>query len=218
MKKTTIFIIIIAAIGLGVYWYTQQSGDSNYSSDTTTYLSVSQSDIVAPKLGATGSFSIDYDGHKWAIINHPSWTNVERYKNSGDEYTREHGFGITVKPNRTGFDREGVVTIASGKQTASIRVFQRGKATSVSPVNTMLRFGRSGGTQSLYFSTDGQDWRASTNDSWLDVSYNVNDCDLTIRCAQNTGSPREGTVYITEDDISLRIHVNQDGNVQNSYW
>ena len=210
MKKPTIFIIIIAAICLGVYWYMQQSGDSDYLSDTTTYLSVSPNYIQAAKLGATGSFSIDYDGHKWAITDKPSWTKVKKYENSADKYTREHGFGITVEPNRTGYDREGVVTIASGKQTASVYVFQKGKATSVSPVNTMLRFGKSGGTQSLYFSTDGQDWKASTNDSWLDVSYVVDDCDLTIRCSQNTGFPRQGTVYITEDGISLRINVTQE--------
>ncbi len=218
MKKKTIFIIVVLALCLGVFLYMKQQGGLNCLSDTTTYLSVSPNDIQAPKLGATEIFSIDYDGRKWAIVDHPSWTEVEKFENSADKYTREHGFSITVEPNRTGSDREGVVTIASGKQRASVRVFQKGKATSVSPVNTMLSFGRSGGTQSLYFSTDGQDWKASTNDSWLDVSYNVNDCDLTIRCAQNTGSPREGTVYITEDGISLRLHVNQDGNVQNSYW
>lgn len=210
MKWKTTFIIIIAAICLGVFWYLKRPGDSNYLSDTTTYLSVSPNDIQATKLGATDIFSVDYDGHKWAISDYPSWTRVERFENSADEYAREHGFSITVEPNRTGYDRHGVVTVASGKQTASVNVYQRGKATSVSPINTMLHFGRSGGSQSLYFSTDGQDWKASTNDDWLSVSYNHDECDLTIRCSQNSGYARQGTVNITEDDISLRINVTQE--------
>ena len=202
-------IIIIAAICLGIFWYLKPSEDA-YLSDATTYLSVSPNELQAAKSGATGIYSIDYDGHNWAIADHPSWTEVTRFENSADKHTRDHGFSITVEPNRTGSDREGFVTIASGKQTASVRVFQKGKATSISPVNTMVNFGKSGGTQSMYFSTDGQDWKASTNDEWLSVSYNHDECDLTIRCSQNSGYARQGTVNITEDDISLRINVTQE--------
>lgn len=214
MKKKTIGIFIVAAICLGVFWYMKRL----VGPDTTTYLSVSPNDIQAAKLGATGIFMIDYDGHKWAITDHPSWTRVERFENSADKNTRERGFSITVDPNRTGSDRDGVVTIASGRQTASVRVFQRGKATSISPVNTMVSFGKSGGSQSMYFSTDGQDWKASTNDDWLSVSFNPDECDLTIRCSQNPGPLRQGVVNITEDDIFLRINVIQEGNVQSGYW
>lgn len=211
MKKIGCFILLVVLVCLGYYGYKAFFGGEDYLSDSTTYMRITPDYIQAPKLGATGEFTVDYDGSSWAIVEHPSWTEVGKFSESADEYTSKYKFGITVKPNKTGLDRQGVVTVASGKCKASVSVYQKGKATSICPINPNVHFGRSGGTQSFYFSTDGHDWRASTSDDWLSVSYDVNDCDLTIRCSRNDeGRYRRGTVAITEDDIYFTLNVVQE--------
>lgn len=167
-----------------------------------TYLKVSPNNIGAAKMGKTTSVIIDTDGRKWKVTHHPEWLEVSQNGNV---------LFVEVQPNHTGLSREGTITIMSSKQVAHVNVKQNGLATSFAPTDTRIHFNKNGSSKSLYMSSDGGQWKATTEDDWLSVYSNKNDYNVTIYCKKNTGEYRKGKVTVQEDNIHLNIEVTQGG-------
>lgn len=73
--------------------------------------------IKVVKAGGECKVDVDYDGYVWTINHKPDWVNIDER----DEY-----FNITVMPNTTGQDRQGTITVQSGKRLAQVAIGQLG--------------------------------------------------------------------------------------------
>ena len=193
MKKELIITTIIAVL------FVTMSGCDFHPA---TYLKVSPNSISAAKMGKATSVNIDTDGRKWSVKQHPDWADVSQNGNK---------LFLEVQPNHTGMNREGTIIITSSKQVAYVNVRQNGLATSFAPTDTRIHFDKNGGNKSLYMSSDGGQWKATTEDDWLTVYSYKNDYSVTIYCKKNTGDYRKGKVTVLEDNIHLNIEVTQGG-------
>lgn len=169
---------------------------------SATYIKVSPNSISAAKMGKATSVNIDTDGRKWSVKQHPDWADISQNGNK---------LFVEVQPNHTGMNREGTIIITSSKQVAYVNVKQNGLATSFAPTDTRIHFDKNGGNKSLYMSSDGGQWKATTENSWLTAYSNKIDYSVSIYCEKNTGDYRKGKVTVKEDNIHLNIEVTQGG-------
>ena len=130
-----------------------------------------------------------------------------------DEY--DNDFEIHVEPNLTGQMREGSITIQSGKQLAQVVIRQNAFATYVRASETSLKIGRSGETGNIAIESDGCNWIAEYTD-WMVVTKE-SDTELRIKCPNNTGEYRMGTITVREDNARSVINVYQAGDCNNCH-
>lgn len=188
------FIITLVVFILGIFLLYR------HVMNAATYLRTEPEVLTAAKGGGTGKVDIDYDGYVWTINHQPDWVSIDEYENY---------FEIAVEPNKTGQNREGTITIQSGKLLTQVVVRQFAYATVLNVSESKLHFGKDGGSETVSLETDGCEWKAQFP-QWIDVEE-TEQGDLRISCSENEGEYRTGSVVIQEDQIVTTIFLSQGG-------
>ena len=97
----------------------------------------------------------------------------------------------------------------SGKLLAQVAIVQSGVATVVRGSKSNLKFGKSGGSQTVSVETDGCELSAESSD-FIQTSFS-DDGDLIVRVSSNSDDYRTGQVRVYEDNQSWTITVEQAG-------
>ena len=191
LKKVIIGIVVFVVAFVGFVHYVNNSA---------TYLRVEPNQLVASKGGGKIKVDVDYDGYVWTINHTPDWIDIDENENS---------FELSVGKNLTGSRREGTITVQSGKLLAQVAIVQSGVATVVRASKSNLKFGKSGGSQTISIETDGCELSAESSD-FIQTSFS-DDGDLIVRVSSNSDDYRTGQVRVYEDNQSWTITVEQAG-------
>lgn len=191
LRKIIIAIIVVLVAFFALYQYVMNA---------TSYLRVEPNQSIASKSGGEGKVDIDYDGYVWVINHKPDWVEIDE---------NENDFLIKVEPNRTGQNREGTITIQSGKQLAQVAIRQMGYATVLKTDKNNINFETRGGVEYISIESDGCEWTASFPD-WIKIE-NSDDGEAKITCFRNDKYYRTGLITIKEDNVSSVIYVTQGG-------
>mgnify|MGYP003540348570 FL=1 len=191
LKKVIICIAVLAVAFVGFI---------HYVNNAATYLRVEPNQLVASKGGGKIKVDVDYDGYVWTINHTPDWIDIDENENS---------FEVSVGKNLTGSRREGTITVQSGKLLAQVAIVQSGVATVVRGSKSNLKFGKSGGSQTVSVETDGCELSAECSD-FIQTSFS-DDGDLIVRVSSNSDDYRTGQVRVYEDNQSWTITVEQAG-------
>ena len=175
-------------------------GFIHYINNAATYLRVEPNQLVASKGGGKIKVDVDYDGYVWTINHAPDWIDVDENENS---------FEVAAEKNQTGTRREGTITVQSGKLLAQVAIVQSGVATVVRGSKSNLKFGKSGGRQTVGIETDGCELSAESSD-FIQTSFS-DDGDLIVSVGSNSDEYRTGQVRVYEDNQSWIISVEQGG-------
>ena len=178
----------------------------NHLVNAATYLRTEPAVVQVTKGGGACKVDIDYDGYVWTVNHQPEWVYIDENDND---------FEMNVEPNLTGQMREGSITIQSGKQLAQVVIRQNAFATYVRASETSLKIGRSGETGNIAIESDGCNWIAEYTD-WMVVTKE-SDTELRIKCPNNTGEYRMGTITVREDNAQSVINVYQAGDCNNCH-
>ena len=191
LKKLIIGVIVLVVAFIGLL---------HYVNNAATYLRVEPNQLKASKCGGKIKIDVDYDGYVWTINHVPDWIEVDENENS---------FEVSVGKNVTGSRREGTITVQSGKLLAQVAILQFGVATVVRGSKSNLKFGKSGGSQTVSIETDGCELSAESSD-FIQTSFS-DDGDLIVRVSSNSDDYRTGQVRVYEDNQSWTITVEQAG-------
>lgn len=191
LKKVIIGIVVFVVAFVGFV---------HYVNNAATYLRVEPNQLVASKGGGKIKVDVDYDGYVWTINHTPDWIDIDENENS---------FELSVGKNLTGSRREGTITVQSGKLLAQVAIVQSGIATVVRASKSNLKFGKSGGSQTISVETDGCELSAECSD-FIQTSFS-DDGDLIVRVSSNSDDYRTGQVRVYEDNQSWTITVEQAG-------
>ena len=191
LKKIIIGVIVLVVAFIGLL---------HYVNNAATYMRVEPNQLKASKCGGKIKIDVDYDGYVWTINHAPDWIEVDENENS---------FELSVGKNLTGSRREGTITVQSGKLLAQVAILQFGVATVVRGSKSNLRFGKSGGSQTVSIETDGCELSAESSD-FIQTSFS-DDGDLIVRANSNSSDYRTGQVRVYEDNQSWIISVEQGG-------
>ena len=191
LKKVIIGIVVFVVAFVGFV---------HYFNNAATYLHVEPNQLVASKGGGKIKVDVDYDGYVWTINHTPDWIDIDENENS---------FELSVGKNLTGSRREGTITVQSGKLLAQVAIVQSGVATVVRASKSNLKFGKSGGSQTISVETDGCELSAECSD-FIQTSFS-DDGDLIVRVSSNSDDYRTGQVRVYEDNQSWTITVEQAG-------
>lgn len=191
LKKVIIGIVVFVVAYVGFV---------HYVNNAATYLRVEPNQLVASKGGGKIKVDVDYDGYVWTINHTPDWIDIDENENS---------FELSVGKNLTGSRREGTITVQSGKLLAQVAIVQSGVATVVRASKSNLKFGKSGGSQTISVETDGCELSAECSD-FIQTSFS-DDGDLIVRVSSNSDDYRTGQVRVYEDNQSWTITVEQAG-------
>lgn len=191
LKKVIIGIVVFVVAFVGFV---------HYVNNAATYLRVEPNQLVASKGGGKIKVDVDYDGYVWTINHTPDWIDIDENENS---------FELSVEKNLTGSRREGTITVQSGKILAQVAIVQSGVATVVRASKSNLKFGKSGGSQTISIETDGCELSAESSD-FIQTSFS-DDGDLIVRVSSNSDDYRTGQVRVYEDNQSWTITVEQAG-------
>ena len=191
LKKVIIGIVVFVVAFVGFV---------HYVNNAATYLRVEPNQLVASKGGGKIKVDVDYDGYVWTINHTPDWIDIDENENS---------FELSVGKNLTGSRREGTITVQSGKLLAQVAIVQSGVATVVRASKSNLKFGKSGGSQTISIETDGCELSAECSD-FIQTSFS-DDGDLIVRVSSNSDDYRTGQVRVYEDNLSWTITVEQSG-------
>ena len=161
LKKIIIGVIVLVVAFIGLL---------HYVNNVATYLRVEPNQLKASKCGGKIKIDVDYDGYVWTINHVPDWIEVDENENS---------FEVSVGKNVTGSRREGTITVQSGKLLAQVAILQFGVATVVRGSKSNLKFGKSGGSQTVSIETDGCELSAESSD-FIQTSFS-DDGDLIVR-------------------------------------
>lgn len=191
LKKVIIGIVVFVVAFVGFV---------HYVNNAATYLRVEPNQLVASKGGGKIKVDVDYDGYVWTINHTPDWIDIDENENS---------FELSVGKKLTGSRREGTITVQSGKLLAQVAIVQSGVATVVRASKSNLKFGKSGGSQTISVETDGCELSAECSD-FIQTSFS-DDGDLIVRVSSNSDDYRTGQVRVYEDNQSWTITVEQAG-------
>lgn len=190
--KTIVITLIVIILGLFLLY--------RHIMNAATYLRTEPEVLTAAKGGGTGKVDIDYDGYVWNINHQPDWVGIDEF----DSY-----FEISVEPNKTGQNREGTITIQSGKLLTQVVVRQFAYATVMNVSENKLHFGKDGGEKTVSLETDGCEWKAQFP-QWINLNE-TEDGNLNFTCSGNEGEFRTGSVVIQEDQMVATIFLSQGG-------
>lgn len=191
LKKIIIGVVVLVVAFAGLV---------HYINNAATYLRVEPNQLVASKGGGKIKVDVDYDGYVWTINHAPDWIDVDENENS---------FEVEAEQNQTGSKREGTITVQSGKLLAQVAIVQSGVATVVRGSKSNLKFGKSGGSQTVRIETDGCNLSTDCSD-FIQTSFS-DDGDLIVRVGGNSDEYRTGQVRVYEDNQSWTINVEQGG-------
>ncbi len=185
-----ICVVVVVVIGCFIH----------YLLNAATYLRVEPDQLVSSKIGGSITVDIDYDGYVWTINHKPEWVDV--CENDDD-------FEVSVGKNTTGRNREGTITVQSGKQLAQVAIVQRCTASFLNVSANQIHFDKDGGKRIVTIESDGGDWTAKYPD-YLKVVQD-DDETISIKAPKNTGVYRSGYITISEDNLSRTISITQGG-------
>lgn len=197
LKKIIIGCVIVVVGMIALY---------NYLSNAATYLRTEPNEVHASKAGGSCKVDIDYDGYVWTVNHQPEWVDIDENDND---------FELNVGPNNTGQQREGSITIQSGKLLTQVVVRQNAYATRIKASETSFKFSRNGGNKDVLIETDGCNWEAEYT-NWMSVTKEC-ETKLHITCPKNTGEYRTGTITVKEDNARVTISVTQGGDCNNCH-
>ena len=109
----------------------------------------------------------------------------------------------------TGQNREGSITVQSGKLLTQVVIQQKGFATYMRVSESNLHFDEGVESESVDIDTDGCQWKAQFPD-WLSITENLTG-GIRIKSQKNTDEYRTGIITIREDNASALIYVSQAG-------
>ena len=201
-KKRSIWRVILTIIIVLVVGFVALV---NYLMNAATYLRVEPYMLVADKRGGEAIVDIDYDGYIWVINHIPDWIEVEEY---------EQSFSVNVEPNLTGYNREGSITVQSGKLLAQLIIQQKGQATYIKTDKSSMHFNKSGHAETLVIDTDGCNYTVEYPD-FLTISLDGDE--INIMAGANYEEYRSGYLKIIEDNVSTRVHITQGGVCNNCH-
>ena len=196
LKKIIVSLVIIVIAMIAFY---------NYIMNAATYLRVEPDQIGSVKAGGDCKVEIDYDGYVWLINHKPEWVDIDESDND---------FTIKVHPYQTGQERDGSITIQSGKQLAQVVIKQLGYATRIKASENNLKFSSSGGKETITIASDGCEWKAQFPE-WISVRDNEDG--VVISCQSNSEEYRTGTVIFKEDNVSATVYITQGGLCNNCH-
>lgn len=197
LKKVIVGVVVLVVVFVGFL---------HYVNNAATYLRVEPNQLVASKGGGKIKVDVDYDGYVWTINHTPDWIDIDENENS---------FELSVGKKLTGSRREGTITVQSGKLLAQVAIVQSGVATVVRASKSNLKFGKSGGSQTISVETDGCELSAECSD-FIQTSFS-DDGDLIVRVSSNSDDYRTGQVRVYEDNQSWTITVEQAGKCNNCH-
>ncbi len=191
LKKIIIGVVMLVVVFIGLV---------HYINNAATYLRVEPNQLVASKGGGKIKVDVDYDGYVWTINHTPDWIDVDE---------NEKSFEVAAEKNLTGSRREGTITVQSGTLLAQVAIVQSGVATVVRGSKSNLKFGESGGNQTVSIETDGCELCAESSD-FIQTSFS-DDGELIVRVNSNSDEYRTGQIRVYEDNQSWTINVEQGG-------
>lgn len=171
-------------------------------SPQTTYLNVSEKDILFPKVGGTKNLLITTDGAEWHVSNCQNWLT---YSLNGNELS------LQCDNNSTLNERSGYVVIESGDMASSVFVKQSQWATRLEISTTNLQVPISGGTYRITVNTDADDYKV---DTWDPCSVEKFSDYFTITVNENAGYGQYFNVYVnvtTNLNLKKTIKIHQKG-------
>lgn len=184
---------VLIVVAIFSFFYTRENA--------ATYLYLDPNDsVVVCKKGEELNVDIHYDGYVWQLEELPKWSKL---KVQGD-----NSFTITVKPNYTGKDREGIVLVSSGKLFAQMTIKQNGLAKRLKVDKSSLKFPEEGGDEVIYMETDDMDIKYEAPDF---VDVRIDNDRIKISAPKNYEYYRSGKITIKADNLSTRISVTQSG-------
>lgn len=166
----------------------------------SSYLLVSQDTVNYPVSGkGERTVYVEYDGLSYKVLNVPSWLEITKYSTY---------FSIQASVNKTGFFREAVLTVKSGKCEDYIVVFQQGNPTFFSVSPEYVNFGKDSESQSISVEHDGLDFMIESSPSWVSVVKKGNG--IIVSADDNTSSKnKEGVIVLTCGNLTKKIRVKQ---------
>lgn len=202
IKKVVSTGIVLLVIG-GAWLY--------HRNESTTYLTLTTESEHYPKRGGKTEVNIDYDGIMWDVTYKPSWVNISETSS---------GFTIKCQPNPSSKDREGHITVKSGKIISKISVSQSGQATFINLSERRITLPPEGGLIEITMATDGYKPRISFTPydngriNLSDTICTIEDIELNkfkLRVFRNYQGSRCGRVIVSQNGISSDIGVYQEG-------
>ena len=168
----------------------------------TTYLNVSEKDILFPKVGGTKNLSITTDGAESHVSNCPDWLICSL---TGNELS------LQCDNNSTLNERSGYVVIESGDMASSVFVKQSQWATRLEISTTNIKVPINGGTYRITVDTDADDYKVET---WDPCSIEKFSNYFTITVKENAGYGRDYNIYVnvaTNLNLKKAIKIHQKG-------
>lgn len=186
-----IIVFVIAAVGIGVYAYYENS-----------YLYVSPSNISIGAEGGTIDVRVN-SNRDWYISTGPaSWGRTSKYSRSIE---------WEVAPNTQTSERTDYIDLSCTNCTQRIYIKQAAKKYfNISP--TYIEVPGDGSTYSFEISTN-ESWSISTNTySWGHLKKNGNSLSLTIDENPMTGEREDYFVIKSQSGIEKRVDIYQSGS------
>src|SRR5574344_2710080 len=184
------WIVILVIIGGIVYFINKPN--------PATYIQASAKEKPFLRTGGSYDMDIDTDG-EWEISYCSDWIKAEPI---------EKGLRITCSVNNSGDNRNGWITLSSGKAHVRIDVYQNGFASYVKTDKSHIDVEKDGGTYTILVRQDGADY---------DIIYpnyctvNKSAASFNITIPENTGYDRNDNIIVRSDQIDANLTFSQKG-------
>lgn len=176
-------------------------------------LIISQDNVAFPKEGGVATISVACPSEWRSTVSDQSWITAT----DGDGVVT-----ITAIANETGDSRRATVTLESATSKQEIKVSQSWSGAVLSlAVNCAESIELDSEGESFKFSVETDvEWKAESNEEWLDVS--VDGDIVNVTASANDAAHREGTVTVTAtaegQTETKEIKVSQISREENPYF
>lgn len=185
------FWAVIVAIIIGVVFMVNKPNPASY-------IQASSKQEPFLRTGGTYDMDIDTDGD-WEISFCSDWIKA---------VPTEKGLRITCSVNDTGENRNGWITLSSGKTHVRIDVLQNGFASFLKTDKSHIDVGKAGGTYTFFVRTDGSNYDV-LYPNYCSVDKNAASFSITI--PENTGYDRSDNIIVKADQQELNLTFSQKG-------
>lgn len=184
------WIVILVIIGGIVYFINKPN--------PATYIQASAKEKPFLRTGGSYDMDIDTDG-EWEISYCSDWIKAEPI---------EKGLRITCSVNNSGDNRNGWITLSSGKAHVRIDVYQNGFASYIKIDKSQLHVEKTGGSYTVKVMTDGMDYTVSYPEYctiFKELGY------FRITIPDNNNYSRTGMINVTSDNQITTLSFMQNG-------
>lgn len=184
------WIVLLIIIG-GIVYYINKPNPA-------TYIQASAKEKPFLRTGGSYDMDIDTDG-EWEISYCSDWIKAEPI---------DKGLRITCSVNNSGENRNGWITLSSGKAHVRIDVYQNGFASYIKIDKTQLHVEKTGGSYTVKVITDGMDYTVSYPE-YCTIFKNPGYFRITI--PDNNNYSRTGIINVTSDNQITTLTFMQNG-------